>query len=410
MSKTFCPMPFNHLNIKQEGKISACWRYPDRLGDYTSSTLEEIWNNDQTKELRRALLNGEKPAGCRSCWDLEASGSTSTRQTCTKTYNEVTLQEVAKNVESDYSYPIEKLKSIEMRFDNVCNLMCRHCSPDYSSVWEIAVKKDQALMDKMVHYGTYRKSKDHIKLTDEMIDEVTVKFAPHLEEIMIAGGEPLYHEKHYKFLENLQPYAKNLRLSYNTNLNTIEYKGKSIIDLWKNFKELWIRISLDGDPSCYDYARVASNLPKVEHNIKELNRHLPNADISATCTVSLYNITRFVDIIEYFTKLNVYFHTSLVQYPQALNIKLLPQHLKDKVTEDFNNWMNDDPVSKVLSMSSTIDADKQVKRIKTFGNNVIKYMNSENKNDQWNEFLDYSQALDDYHKTDLFKTYPEYKF
>ena len=410
MSKTFCPMPFNHLNIKQEGKISACWRYPDRLGDYTANTLTEIWNNDETKELRRAILNGEKPNGCRSCWDLEASGSTSTRHTCTETYDTVTLQEVLQNVNNDYSYPVEKLKSVEIRFDNVCNLMCRHCSPDYSSVWEQAVKKDAALMDKMIEYGTYRKSKDHIKLTDEMIDEVTIKFAPHLEEIMIAGGEPLYHEKHYKFLENLQPYAQNLRLSYNTNLNTLSYKGQSILDLWKNFKEIWIRISLDGDPSCYDYARVASNLTKVEENIKRLNANLTNADISATCTVSLYNITRLVDVIEYFTKLDVYFHTSLVQYPNALNIKLLPQHLKDKITNDFNNWLDDDPLDKVREMTSIINPEKQVARIKKFGNNVIKYMNSEDKHDQWQTFLDYARALDNHHNTNLFSVYPEYNF
>lgn len=403
-------MPFNHLNIKQEGKISACWRYPDRLGDYTANTLTEIWNNDETKELRRAILNGEKPNGCRSCWDLEASGSTSTRHTCTETYDTVTLQEVLQNVNSDYSYPVEKLKSVEIRFDNVCNLMCRHCSPDYSSVWEQAVKKDAALMDKMIEYGTYRKSKDHIKLTDEMIDEVTIKFAPHLEEIMIAGGEPLYHEKHYKFLENLQPYAQNLRLSYNTNLNTLSYKGQSILDLWKNFKEIWIRISLDGDPSCYDYARVASNLTKVEENIKRLNANLTNADISATCTVSLYNITRLVDVIEYFTKLDVYFHTSLVQYPNALNIKLLPQHLKDKITNDFNNWLDDYPLDKVREMTSIINPEKQVARIKKFGNNVIKYMNSEDKHDQWQTFLDYARALDNYHNTNLLSVYPEYNF
>ena len=42
----------------------------------------------------------------------------------------------------------------------------------------------------------------------------------------------------YQFLENLQPHAKNIRFSYNTNLNTLEYKGKSILDLWKNFKHL----------------------------------------------------------------------------------------------------------------------------------------------------------------------------
>ena len=34
MNNTFCVMPFTHLNIKHEGKVSACWRFPDKLGDY----------------------------------------------------------------------------------------------------------------------------------------------------------------------------------------------------------------------------------------------------------------------------------------------------------------------------------------------------------------------------------------
>jgi len=367
------------------------WRYPDKLGNYTENSLAQIWNGNEIKELRRAFLNNEKPVGCRSCWDMESSGVTSTRQTCQKTFNEVTKDKVSVNE------LISNIRSIEVRFDNICNLMCRFCSPDYSSVWEQAVKKDSELSNKMVECGTYRKSNYHIKLTDKIIDEITLNIAPHLDEIMIAGGEPLYHEKHYKFLEQLQPIAHKLRLSYNTNLNTLEYKNKSILNLWKKFKTLWIRISIDGDPSCYSYVRVGGNLKKVENNIVKLNE-LKNASISATCTVCLYNITKFVDIIDYFNSLNVYFHTSLVQYPKALNIKLLPKHLKEKVTKDFKLW---------LSSNQHIDHEKY-RRIEKFGSNVINYMNAENWHDQWQSFLDYSDVLDKHHKTNLFKVYPEY--
>ena len=59
MSNTFCPMPFVHLNLKHEGKVSACWRYPDKLGNYTENSLTQIWNGDQLKELRRDILNNE---------------------------------------------------------------------------------------------------------------------------------------------------------------------------------------------------------------------------------------------------------------------------------------------------------------------------------------------------------------
>jgi radical SAM protein with 4Fe4S-binding SPASM domain len=406
---TFCPMPFTHLNIKQEGKVSACWRFPDKLGDYRTQKLQEVWNDDAIKQVRKDLLNGVQNTGCRSCWDMEKSGSISTRQQCTQTFPYVDEKFVKENISEDYSFPEKYIRSVEIRFDNICNLMCRHCSPDFSSVWEQAVKRDSALLDKMVEYGTYRKDVKHVSLTQEMVDEIANELAPNLEEIMIAGGEPLYHSKHYKFLEDMQPYAKNIRLSYNTNLNILEYKGKSVLDLWKNFKKIWLRVSIDGDPSCYEYVRAAGNLDKVEENIKLLNNTLTNTDISATCTVNLYNITRFTNIVKYFCSLDVYFHSSLVQYPEALNIKLLPAELKHQITEEFWAWYNNEAKEYIQDVSVKVDVQKQLDRIKKFATNTLNYMNSEDRNDKWQQFLDYSAALDNYHGTNLFDNYSEYR-
>ncbi len=137
---------------------------------------------------------------------------------------------------------------------------------------------------------------------------------------------------------------------------------------------------------------------------------LTNADISATCTVNLYNITRFVNVCKYYTSLDVYFHTSLVQYPKALNIKLLPQHLKDKITNDFNYWVENEAEEHIAKYAKYTKPEKQLQRYNNTCNNVLKYMNSDDWHNEWNKFLDYSKALDNHHSTDLFKTYPEYLF
>ena len=167
MNNTFCVMPFTHLNIKHEGKVSACWRFPDKLGDYNNETLTDIWNNSNIQKLRNDLLNNIKHKGCRSCWDLEDSNSTSTRETCAKTYDFLDKKQILKDKNTIVSK--NYLKSIEIRFDNICNLMCRFCSPDYSSVWENAVKKDKRLHDKMIEYGTFRKNSNHIFLIHVLI-------------------------------------------------------------------------------------------------------------------------------------------------------------------------------------------------------------------------------------------------
>lgn len=409
MSCNFCPMPFVHMNIKQEGKISACWRYPDRIGDYMLDTLADVWNGEELRTLRKQLLNGEQPSGCRSCWDMEKNGVTSTRQQTTIDYERmITYDEVKSVIADDYSMPYDFVRSVEIRFDNICNLMCRHCSPDYSSKWEVAVKKDQALMNKMVEYETYRKKDYHVKLHDDMIDEV-VACAPNLQEVLIAGGEPLYHDKHYAFIERLLPHANHIMLSYNSNLTTVEYKGKSILELWKNFRKVLLRVSIDGDPSCYDYVRVHNDLPKIEENIKKVHQ-LRNVSMNATCTTSLLNITRLVPTIKYFLSLGAYFHTSLVQYPNALNIQLLPQELKNKVNADWEDFKQniDNNLKMFLNRKYPGDYERHKRQVLRYAQYVIDYMNNKDQSDQWNTFLDYISVQDKYHKTDLYTVYPEF--
>lgn len=408
---TWCVMPFSHINIKQEGKLSACWRFPDRIGDYTTDTLTETWNGERMRELRRALLNGEQHPGCKSCWDLEGAGVKSTRQACIGDYEDtVTYDSAMASMREDYTVPVENITSIEIRFDNICNLMCRHCSPDYSSKWEAAVKKDSVLMDQMIDFGTYRKRDYHVNLTDEMIAEIGT-YSKHLKQIMIAGGEPLFHDKHYAFLESLLEGADGIELSYNSNLNTLEYKGKSILDLWKHFKRVSIRVSIDADPSIYEYVRTHANLPKVENNIRTANAELSNLHLNATCTTSLLNITRITDIFDYFNSLGAYIHTSLVQYPRALNPRLLPPELKERVTAQWIDW-RDNAEERIRSTqtSNHVDVKTQIKRATRFGNSVVDYMNSENwYDDHWHEFKTYIGALDRYHGTDVLEWYPEFK-
>ena len=408
-NKTFCPMPFCHVNVKQEGKVSACWRYPDRIGDYTSESIVEIWNGDKLKTLRKQLLNGERPEGCRSCWDMEDSGVKSTRQQTTEDYKKIADFDTVKEiVADDYSMPLTNLKSVEVRFDNICNLMCRHCSPDYSSVWEVAVKRDESLNKKMIELGTFRKQEEHVKLNDQIIDEIG-SLSDNLIEVMLAGGEPLYHNKHYKFIESLLPNANKIMLSYNSNLTTLEYKGKNILDLWKNFRRVLLRVSIDGDRDCYQYVRVHNDLDKVEANIARVIE-LPNTKVSATCTTSLLNITRLTSVVEYFLSLGTYFHTSIVQYPRALNPKLLPQELKDKFTAEWKEWIKDidNNIAKNVKYTHNTDLELHKRSILKFGNQVVDYMNSADWYNYWPEFVDYTNTLDLHLKTDILDVYPEF--
>ena len=404
-----------HLNIKQEGRVSACWRYQGTIGDYRNESLEAMWNNDKMRELRRAHLHGEQPIECRSCWDFEKSGIESPRNTSNEQGEKlgVTEENMLETMGNDYTMPIEHLTKVELRFDNICNLMCRHCSPVFSSRWHSAIHKDADLRSEFSKHSPLRKEDKHVKLTDEIIAEAE-NLSNHVTHFMVSGGEPLIHPKHYTFLENILHNADKIHLDYNSNLHTLEFKGKDILNLWKQFKSFQIRVSIDGYPDIYEYKRVDSNLDAVCQNIQRLIDEMPEAQIHTTCTTSVLNITRLTKIFEFYNSIGGGLHTSLVQTPKALNPKILPALIKEEITDIWNDWIvnAEDNITRTAHPRITEHESGvkwQVDRATRYGNYVVNYMNSEDRFFEWKMFKGYISAQDRYHNTNVLDVYPEFK-
>jgi radical SAM protein with 4Fe4S-binding SPASM domain len=409
-SKTFCIMPFIHQNIKQEGKVSACWRYPDRIGDYRKDSLETIWNSEVTRNLRKALLNNEMPEGCRSCWDFERSGIESTREKCNKTYQKdygLDYNSILSELDENYNLPF-KPKSIEIRFDNTCNLKCRHCSPTYSSQWETIAFKDDRIKQMFEKFQTGKLEKKHISLPEERFEDF-LSTIPYLREVLVAGGEPLQQKKHWLMIEHMKDYAHNIVLSYNSNLTALGIGNWSAETEWSKFKKIKLRVGLDGDDKIYNYFRVNGNLENVVENINKI-KQLPNVDLSVTVTVNLYNISRLVDCVKFITMLGCFFHTSMVQYPRPLNPKILPQDIKNKITDEwlaFLEGLEDSNIWDHSFWQMSKRKKEQIDRIKNFGSSAIDYMNSEDYSTYLDESVEYIKLQDECHGTNFEHTYPE---
>jgi organic radical activating enzyme len=390
------------MNLKPKGFVSACWRNHDSLGHYGDKTLKEIWNNDNYKNIRKNLMNNIQHEGCKSCWDMEKANITSTRQQCNEDYAEY-IPKVMEEV-VDGTLPMN-VKSIELRFGNVCDLRCRHCSSIYSSTWAVAVNKHddvKRLFDKyqLTETSTWRGIS---KLPIETFNQVVNDIAPRVQEIVIAGGEPLTQPQHYDALERLLPYAHNITLEYNTNLNNITLQNRHVSDLWIHFKKVNCRVSIDGDKQIHSYLRTGSDLQVIENNIQTLKSELQPGqfNLTTTCTVSLYNISRFDDIINYYVSLDCPFHCSLVQYPEALNIQYIPNIMKDNITKRVYNTINNLGNLK----------KNRLAKITKWANYVIDYMNNTNIN---NEVLpkstkEYIETMDRLNNTTFLDVYPEFK-
>lgn len=400
-------MPFKHLSIKVRGFAAACWRNFSRLGDFQKKSIYEIWHGEEINELRKQLLNNEMPNECHACWDVEKCGAKSTRLTEINDDQEF----YKKFLQEDFK--IEKYpESLDINFGTTCNLACRHCSPDSSSVWAKIVKENEELKDL---HETF--SRDGVKLlSDNFINEIK-DIAPYLKRVIISGGEPLIQKQHYDCLENLMDYAHNIEISYNTNLSQITFGNVSVIDLWPKFKKVYIRISLDSDKKNYSYVRHGGDYSIVEKNIKTLInsfRGMENIVLSATNTISILNITRLEYFLEEVFELGLLYHSSFVTSPVPLSIQNLPKKIKVDVEDYILNFLkeikNEDHHfwKKHENWKSENNKSRQLQRLERFLVDTINYMQGgEIFNELPNHTKHYLTVLDRVHGGNWKTVYPE---
>jgi hypothetical protein len=183
----------------------------------------------------------------------------------------------------------------------------------------------------------------------------------------------------------------------------------NVLDHWPKFKKIILRVSIDGDDTTFSYFRTNGDINKIVENVQKLHE-LKNIEMSLTTTVSIYNITRLVDIVKFVNHAGGLFHTSMVQYPKPINPKVLPAAIKSKATEDWNNFKLtlDDPVLWThVQWSNEKRKQQQKKRIVRYGDHAINYMNSEDYSAVLGETAEYINFMDKQNATSFAEVYPE---
>lgn len=383
-----CPLPFIHLNIKPNKTTTSCWRCLENHGDYTTSSLVDLWNNKEWQDFRQQHINNERPVGCKSCWEMEDAGIESTRQ--------VALREYPDTV---YNLTPDAPQEIEMRFGNLCNLQCRHCSPKYSSQWMKQIKLHKSLKDEMKKFDSSSTEYSINELPENTFDNLTI-IAPSLRLIKITGGEPLMHPMHKKMLKGLEGYEENITLEYNTNLHVLD---DEIINSWEKFKKVICRVSIDADKETFSYIRTNGDIDKLIRNWqyieKTCNKNIQSGqlDLHATCTINVLNVVRIDRVFDFFESLGSKLHVSFVQYPRMMDICNLPEVQKTQIIQTCNHI--------ILHMKNTKHAKQNIYSL----NRIIKWLEKPNNTD-FKHFVQWMKIQDHINNTCLFDYYTEFDY
>jgi hypothetical protein len=76
VKNSFCIKPWAHTFIKSNGDYSICCQSAEpRNFNNKTHTLAEFWNSDFVKNVRKEMLDGNRPEICNKCWDYEKNNT-----------------------------------------------------------------------------------------------------------------------------------------------------------------------------------------------------------------------------------------------------------------------------------------------------------------------------------------------
>ncbi|MCB0419428.1 MAG: twitch domain-containing radical SAM protein [Bdellovibrionales bacterium] len=443
ISPTFCILPWIHLSTRPNGHVRLCCtanassagatndkKYGGEVGivkgddgkpaNLNHTDLLTAWNNGYMKTVRRQMLQGEIPPSCTKCFKEEAAGHRSKRNWETEYWaSRVSVKELLAMTNADGSVP-PKIAYVDLRLGTKCNLKCIMCSPHDSSLWVNDWNKlypkiqNESLKEIMqwhnkgkVDGATYNWYSDNQEFWNQLHDQL-----PNFQQLYFAGGESTIIDEHYSLLEECvkRGEAPHIELRYNS--NGIELPQK-LFDLWKEFKRVRFHFSIDSIGEMNDYIRYPSQWSHIEKQLDLLDQTPDSVEVTIACAVQVLNILYIPDFIKWklqkkYRKINpwplgaglINFH--FVYHPAHLNVKVLPQTLKDKIVqkyEEFYLWLKEN----VSDQPEFLEAPYGIKRLK----GLVSFMNSEDWSVRLPELQEYLIRMDEIRGTNFKQTFPE---
>jgi len=331
MDNNYCPLPFNHLNIHPNGATSICCvakmdgpdsgfvKKNNRLMNLRNDRLDDIFNSEYYKTIRKEMLNGEYPKACEGCYKIEQYGGQSRRQGELQRWGE---------------YTESKLEFIDLRLSNLCNLKCMMCYPDSSSS---LIKDYKKWSDQLPFMSKNSSDYELFQWFNEDIVEQLKAHKDSLRYLYINGGEPFIMPIQWKMLERLIDWgvAGNIHISYNTNCTTYD---ESFSDYWKHFKVVTVGCSMDAVKEKNTFIRYPSEWEVACENILNLanNEHIDSLNI--TNSIQWLNAPFLDEFYEWavpITKIKRYttINQNFVVFPHYLSLNCASLRFKQELRD-----------------------------------------------------------------------------
>jgi MoaA/NifB/PqqE/SkfB family radical SAM enzyme len=316
----FCPIPWTGLMYNFDGTVKNCIRSAETLGNIKHNTIEEIvlgHNNDTRQSM---MLNKLQPNNCKPCYDLEI-GKKGFDIISDRIFYIRELKDIPLDVYKPNNF---NLKTIDIRWTNLCNFACVYCNPMFSSKW--------ADETKTILSTPIEQQRNKFK-------EYILKHAGQLKHVYLAGGEPLLMKENLELLELLQQVNPDVNLRINTNLSKTDTR---VFDRVCEFKNVHWTVSIETIEDEFEYIRYGGNWADFLENLSRIKQL--DHKISFNMLWFLLNYESLFGCVDYLKNLGFHNNSFVIGAlldPEYLNVRHLPENvlnlLKTKLKSNINS-------------------------------------------------------------------------
>jgi molybdenum cofactor biosynthesis enzyme MoaA len=332
----------NHIAVvSADGIISPCCQFRDYRQPHNYRTIFNTESLNNVLELgfwdntRTELAKGNKIKNCESCWAVEDANSHSKR---------IWINSVTKPTD-----PV-RIEDLEIGLDYTCNMMCRICKPSQSSKWNQS-KAAQVLYSRRPEI--YRKVSNGKEYQDKFKSLLENSDLKHLRRVRLAGGEPFYSKNFDWFIDRISSETDITLVEFAVNTNGSLIPKDTTLEKILQMKKVSIDFSIDAIGDLASCIRWGVKWETVQENIFkwiELAKTHKNIKLSTHSTISILNINKIQELIDFCDTNGIRFGFSTLKDPDYLDFRQLPLDVRKQWTV----------TSKVLGQFAIDDINKSI--------------------------------------------------
>ena len=312
-----CKFTYHSFFYNKGNVAQCCMQDPlHQQSSWTDVTDLNTWynNQDEFRETRTALDQGNEHPSCESCWAYEADNMPSAR-----THNLYYTQD-------DQSTEVD-IRHVDLRLSNHCNLQCKMCTP-HDSDQLVKLAHELPFYNPLLKQLPTVKSNDTERLLDLILQ------LPNLEAIRFAGGEPFIMPEVEQFLYKLVAQGRtNINIEFITNCTSAKPK---VIALLEQFNSVELMCSIDGVGDTLEYQRYPARWSTIENNFKRMYNSRCNTRI-----VPCIGLLNYLDLDRFFAWADQYPRSLVtfneIQEPSFLDFRLIPEAIRPETFKLSNN-------------------------------------------------------------------------